>query len=141
MSAIQNRLSSLLLMVLVTFGMSVTTVRADAGDPTREDARLISATRVLEELTSSKDQRIPGWLLSRAYGVAVIPDVIKGAVVIGGRYGTGVLSIRGADGHFSNPVFVRLTGGSFGWQIGAQSADIVLIFASASSWSCWTPHR
>ena len=47
MSAIQNRLSSLLLMVLVTFGMSVTTVRADAGDPTREDARLISATRVL----------------------------------------------------------------------------------------------
>ena len=98
-----------------------------------EDARLITATQVLEQMRSSPDQSAPTWLLDRAYGVAVIPDVIKGAFMFGGRHGSGVMVARDKSGRFSNPVFVSLTGGSFGWQIGAQAADIVLIFATQKS--------
>jgi lipid-binding SYLF domain-containing protein len=100
---------------------------------TREDARLVTATQVLEELRATPDQHLPTWLLDRAYGVAVIPDVIKGAFFFGGRHGNGVLTSRDEAGRFSNPVFISLTGGSFGWQIGAQSADVVLIFATRRS--------
>jgi lipid-binding SYLF domain-containing protein len=100
---------------------------------TREDARLIVATQVLEELHAVPDQNIPTWLMDRAYGVAVIPDVVKGAFIFGIRHGNGALVSRDASGRFSNPVFMSLTGGSVGWQIGAQSADVVLIFATRRS--------
>ena len=100
---------------------------------TREDARLVTATQVLEELRTSPDQNVPTWLLDRAYGVAVVPDVIKGAIVFGGRHGNGVLVSRDAAGRFSNPLFISLTGGSVGWQIGAQASDIVLVFATRRS--------
>jgi len=99
----------------------------------REDARLITATQVLEQLRTAPDQNIPAWLLDRAYGVAVIPDVIKGAFIFGGRHGSGALAVRDSAGRFSNPVFISLTGGSWGLQIGAQSTDIVLVFASRRS--------
>ena len=99
----------------------------------REEARLITATQVLEEMHASPDQNIPAWLLDRAYGVAVIPDVIKGAFMFGGRHGSGAFVARDSAGRFSNPVFMSLTGGSWGFQIGAQSTDIVLIFASRKS--------
>ena len=100
----------------------------------REDARLVVARQVLEELHAVPDQNIPTWLMDRAYGVAVIPDVVKlGFFFLGGRHGTGALVSRDASGRFSNPVFIGLTGGSVGWQIGAQSADVVLIFATRRS--------
>jgi lipid-binding SYLF domain-containing protein len=100
---------------------------------TSDEAKLIQATSVLSELRSQPDQGIPTWLLDRAYGIAVIPDVIKGAFIFGGRHGTGVLSARNANGRFSNPAFISLTGGSWGFQIGAQSTDVVLIFATQRS--------
>src|SRR3954471_22866808 len=78
----------------------------------REDARLVTSTQVLEQLRSTPDQNVPAWLLDRAYGVAVIPDVIKGAFVFGGRHGNGVMVARDTSGRFSNPVFLSLTGGS-----------------------------
>lgn len=99
----------------------------------REEARLITATQVLDELRAQSDQSIPTWLFDRAYGVAVIPDVIKGAFIFGGRHGSGAFVARDSAGRFSNPVFMSLTGGSWGFQIGAQSTDIVLIFASRKS--------
>jgi len=106
---------------------------ATAAEQTREDARLITATQVLEELRATPDQNVPDWLLQRAYGIAVIPEVIKGAFVLGGRYGKGVLSVRDPKGRFSNPIFISLTGGSVGWQVGATSTDVVLVFATPRS--------
>ena len=104
-----------------------------SGSHAREDARLITATQVLEELRQTPDQNVPDWLMQRAYGVAVIPEVIKGAFMFGGRYGNGALSVRDASGHFSNPIFITLIGGSVGWQIGATSTDVVLIFVTPRS--------
>lgn len=98
-----------------------------------EEARLVTATQVLEELRSTPDQNVPSWLLDRAYGVAVIPNVIKGGFIFAGRGGRGALVGRDAQGRFSNPVFIKLVGGSVGWQVGAQASDIVLVFATKRS--------
>jgi lipid-binding SYLF domain-containing protein len=96
----------------------------------REEGRLLTASEVLEELRSGRDQVIPDRLLERAYGIAVIPDLTKVAFFAGGRRGHGVLVVRDKQGRFTDPVFVTMTGGSFGWQWGVQSADIVLVFTT-----------
>jgi lipid-binding SYLF domain-containing protein len=106
---------------------------AAAAEAGREEARLITATQVLDELRATPDQNVPDWLMQRAYGVAVIPEVIKAAFVFGGRHGNGVLTVRDASGRFSNPIFITLTGGSVGWQVGATSTDVVLVFVTARS--------
>jgi lipid-binding SYLF domain-containing protein len=120
-----------LLLLAALFLPAVPAPAQDA--PTREDARLVTATEVLDMLRATPDQNIPGWLMQRAYGVAVIPDVLKGAFLFGGRYGNGVLTVRNAQGRFSNPIFITLAGGSVGWQIGATSTDVVLVFVTQRS--------
>lgn len=96
----------------------------------REEARLLVASEVLEELRGVRDDAIPDRLLDRAYGIAVIPSTTKIAFFAGGRRGHGVLVVRDKNGRFTDPVFVTLTGGSFGWQWGIQSTDIVLVFTT-----------
>ncbi len=88
------------------------------------------ASQVLEELRNSRDQFIPDWLLERAYAIAVIPDMAKAAFFVGGRHGNGALVVRDKDGRFTNPVFITMTGGSFGFQWGVQATDIVLVFTT-----------
>jgi lipid-binding SYLF domain-containing protein len=93
---------------------------------------MLVATQVLEEMTAMPDQGVPDWLLARAHGIAVVPDVVKVGLGIGGRRGKGVLVVRDSQGQWTNPVFVTLTGGSFGWQAGVQSTDVILVFTSAA---------
>ncbi len=97
---------------------------------TRQEIRLMQATQVLTELQNSPDQNVPTWLLERAYAVAIVPDVIKVGFIGGARRGSGVLVVRKDDGHWSNPIFINLTGGSIGFQIGVQSSDVMLVFTS-----------
>ena len=101
-----------------------------AGAQAREEGRLLMASQVLQEMRGSRDQAIPDRLLERAYGIAVIPDTTKIAWFLGGRRGHGVLVVRDKDGRFSSPVFVTMTGGSFGFQWGVQSTDVVLVFTT-----------
>src|SRR3984893_8583855 len=96
----------------------------------REQGRLLTASQVLEELRGTRDEAIPERLLERAYGIAVIPDLTKVAFFAGGGRGHGVLVVRDKQGRFTNPVFITMTGGSFGWQWGVQSTDIVLVFTT-----------
>ncbi len=106
---------------------------ADTWAGAREEGRLLVATEVLEEIQGMPDSRLPDTLLSRAYGIAVIPDVTKVAFIFGGRHGNGVLVVRdNLNTPWSNPVFVSLTGGSWGFQAGAQSSDIILVFTTKS---------
>ena len=79
------------------------------------------------------DQRAPDWLLARAHGIAVIPNVVKVGLVIGGRGGKGVLVVRNAQGGWSNPSFITLGGGSWGLQAGVQSADLLLVLTTDRS--------
>ncbi len=95
---------------------------------TPEEGRLINATEVLEQLAAIPEESIPPALLNSAYGVAVIPGVLKVGLVVGGRYGKGVLTVRQPDGQWSPPSFIRIAAGSVGWQAGAQSSDLILVF-------------
>jgi lipid-binding SYLF domain-containing protein len=104
-----------------------------ASAQSREEARLLLATQVVEELSAMPDQQAPDWLLARAHGIAVIPSVVKVGLGIGGRGGKGVLVVRNSQGGWSNPVFITLGGGSFGWQAGVQSADILLVLTTERS--------
>jgi lipid-binding SYLF domain-containing protein len=111
-------------------GLAIATAAGVAHAQAREQARLLTSSQILEELRSSRDQGIPDWLLQRAYGIAVIPDMTKIAWFFGARRGHGVLIVRDRDGHFTSPAFITMTGGSFGFQWGVQSSDIVLVFTT-----------
>jgi lipid-binding SYLF domain-containing protein len=115
-------------LVAALFAVSLMNI-AHAG--AREEGRLLTATEVLEEIRGAPDARLPDTLLAHAYGIAVIPDVTKIAFIFGGRHGNGVLSVRDKlTAPWSNPAFVALTGGSWGFQAGAQSSDIILVFTT-----------
>ncbi|HET8941784.1 MAG TPA: lipid-binding SYLF domain-containing protein [Rudaea sp.] len=94
----------------------------------REIARADNALRVLKEIVMAPDKRLPSDLMRNAHAIAVIPDVLKAGFVIGGRHGVGLLSIKTADGVWSNPSFISMTGGSVGFQAGVQSTDVILVF-------------
>ncbi len=100
---------------------------------TKEEKRVTDATDVVDQILRIPEKAIPPALLSRAYAVAVIPNVIKVGFGLGARRGKGILAVRNNDRTWSNPSFITLTGGSFGWQIGAQSTDIILVFKTRAS--------
>ena len=108
----------------------VGSVRADSAGELVE--RLRKATSVLGEMASGKqDTAIPREMLARARAIAVFPQVKKGAVIVGGRHGQGVMSVkRASDGRWSAPAFFTVGGGSFGLQLGGQVIDLVLIVMS-----------
>lgn len=89
-------------------------------------ARIDAARVVLQQIMGAKDRTIPIDILHSATCVAVVPGMLKGAFVFGAQYGQGVVTCRTGHG-WSAPVFIRLAGGSFGFQIGAQSTDLVLV--------------
>jgi lipid-binding SYLF domain-containing protein len=98
-----------------------------------EEARALLAVDVLDEMQALPELRIPDALLRRAQGIAIIPDMARGALLIGGRGGKGVLLVRNADGQWSNPAFITVGGISFGWQFGVQTVDVVLVFTTRES--------
>ncbi len=99
----------------------------------REDERARNAVRVLTEVQAIPESAIPDRLLEDAKAIVVVPDTVKIALALGGRRGHGLLSVKNADGTWSNPSFVRLTGGSIGFQAGVQSSDVVLVFRNDRS--------
>ena len=122
-----TRLSTALLAAaLILFSVQATAA-------SKYERRMDNAIQVIEQFGAIPEQGIPPSMLSDAYAVAVLPNVIKLGFGVGGRFGTGVLVVRKPDGQWSNPAFVNLGGGSFGLQIGAQSTDIVLVFKTRRS--------
>lgn len=111
---------------LCALALSAGTLSARAADMSKLNDRLGDSSQVLNEIMSTPDKGIPQSILAGASCVVVVPHYKKGAFVIGAQYGKGVATCRTARG-WSAPVFVRLEGGSFGWQIGGQSTDLVLI--------------
>jgi lipid-binding SYLF domain-containing protein len=122
--AIQALVPRLLLILLLGFAAG----SAMAGSV--EDARARNAVRVLTDIQAIPESAIPDKLLDEAHAIVVVPDSLKIGLIFGGRRGEGLLSVKAADGTWSNPSFVSLTGGSVGLQVGVQSSDIVLVFRS-----------
>ncbi len=106
--------------------ISAGSLPALAADHGKMDERLQSATDVIQEVMATPDKAIPRSILAGASCVAVIPSYKKAAFLVGGQYGQGVATCRTGHG-WSAPTFVRLSGGSFGFQAGGQSTDLVLV--------------
>lgn len=114
-----------LTVLMISLGIATAAV---AGP--QEDERARQSVRVLTDIQQIPESSIPDKLLDEARGIVVVPDSLKVGLVLGGRRGHGLLSVKNPDGTWSNPSFVKLTGGSIGFQAGVQSADIVLVFRS-----------
>jgi SH3 domain-containing YSC84-like protein 1 len=98
----------------------------DTADTRKLETRLENSRRVLEEIEGSKLNVIPRGIASMAKCVAIVPGLVKGAIAVGAEYGQGVATCRTEHG-WSGPVFIRMAGGSFGFQIGGQGTDLVLV--------------
>ncbi|HBG08175.1 MAG: hypothetical protein A2075_18260 [Geobacteraceae bacterium GWC2_58_44] len=114
---------SLAMIALLLVGFWATTALAK-----NEAKKVKESAQVLSEIMKIPEKGIPPVLLRDAKAVAIIPRVLKGAFVVGGRHGTGVLLVRGEDMRWSDPLFVSITGGSVGWQVGGTSTDLILVF-------------
>ena len=99
---------------------------ADTVDKTKLDERLANAQNTLESVMGEKDKAIPDQIAKKAYCVAVVPGLIKGAFIVGAEYGQGVATCRTSHG-WSGPVFIRMAGGSWGFQIGGKGTDLVMV--------------
>jgi SH3 domain-containing YSC84-like protein 1 len=102
------------------------TVAASATDMEKLNQRIEAAHQVLHELMDTPDKGIPEDVAASATCVAVVPGFKKGAFIVGGQYGQGVVTCRTGHG-WSAPAFIQLTGASFGLQAGGQSTDLVLL--------------
>jgi lipid-binding SYLF domain-containing protein len=113
------------LLAMLLIACSGVAARA-ANDHDKLNDRLDSARDVLESIMSVPDKAIPDGIARNAKCIAVIPGVVKGAFIVGAEYGQGVVTCRTHHG-WSGPVFIRLAGGSFGFQVGGQGTDLVLV--------------
>jgi lipid-binding SYLF domain-containing protein len=116
----KKTLSLICISFMLTSAAFAATTRENLQD------RIDAAKAVVDEIMKAQDRSIPLDVLRHATCVAVVPGLIKGAFVFGGQYGQGVVTCRTGHG-WSAPVFIRMAGGSFGFQIGGQSTDLVLV--------------
>jgi len=123
------RFARALVSIAIGSLLVATSVRAQDKPDEKLGKRAQRASEVLSELVSVPDRSPPKSLLNSATCIAVIPGVVQAGLGVGGRFGFGVASCRTPSG-WSAPVFVGLKGGSFGFQIGGQSADVVLVFVN-----------
>jgi len=129
MNSIQQKSMSMKMLKLLSVPalMSVMLILVSATELSKEAERLQNATKVITTFANS-DESIPQELLKQSEGLVIIPKMINAGLGIGGKRGKGVAVVKLPDGSWSNPVFITLTGGSFGFQIGVQSVDLVLVF-------------
>jgi SH3 domain-containing YSC84-like protein 1 len=113
-----------LLSILFFAGLSATAFAAS--DQQKLDARLNASQTVIDEIMSAPDKAVPDDIARKAVCVAVVPGMVKGAFIFGAEYGQGTVTCRTPQG-WSAPVFIRMEGGSFGFQAGGQGTDLVLV--------------
>jgi lipid-binding SYLF domain-containing protein len=114
------------LVALLLISTSLFAADDDDKDQGKAVDRLEAAGTVLDEIQAAPDQGIPADVLGSAECVAVVPSMLNGAFIVGARYGRGVASCRTKTG-WSAPAFFLVTGGSFGFQIGGQAVDLVML--------------
>jgi lipid-binding SYLF domain-containing protein len=98
----------------------------DESKESKATDRVQASADVLNEIQSAPDSGVPQEILSHAECVAVVPSMLKGGFIVGAKYGRGVASCRTAKG-WSAPAFFLVEGGSFGFQIGGQAVDLVML--------------
>ena len=112
--------------LLLTLIASLCSFSFAADDETKALERVQAAADVLSEIQGAPDKGIPQEVLGSAECVAVVPSMLKGGFIVGAKYGRGLASCRTPKG-WSAPAFFVVTGGSFGFQIGGQAVDLVML--------------
>jgi lipid-binding SYLF domain-containing protein len=107
---------------------AATFAAASRPDTRDERERAEKAAAALDSIMAAPDQEIPADLLAKAHGIAVVPNVVKGAFLAGGRFGKGLVSARDENGEWGTPLYIDIGGGSFGLQIGVEATDLILVF-------------
>jgi lipid-binding SYLF domain-containing protein len=115
--------TKLLTLICIT-GMTASAFAAS--DKAALDQRLENSRIIINEIMQTPDSGIPDGIMKQATCVAVVPSLKKAAFIVGGQYGQGVVTCRTGHG-WSAPAFIRMAGGSFGFQIGGQGTDLVLV--------------
>ena len=123
----QNRVFAAMLALAITCPVS-----AHAVSENSLAKKSIRAARVLQEVATAPDKSIPLSLLKKAVCIATIPDVVRAAFGFGAQGGLGMVSCRTATG-WSNPSYLKIVGGSWGFEIGVSAMDTVLVFVSANA--------
>ncbi len=114
-----------ILMGLIPAVVITVTLPAQAEDG---EEQIQNAADTFASFMANPNQRIPRSVMRQAQGIAIIPNVTTAGFIFGGTGGSGIITVKDDQGRWSNPIFVGLSGGSFGLQAGAKSSDIVLIF-------------
>lgn len=118
-------MKKLILVAAVAFTPLMATLMAKDNEPAK---RLESAAAVFSEIMGTPDKGIPQEMLEHAHCIVIVPDLKTGAFIVGGKYGKGILSCRNKVGPgWSAPGTVRIEGGSFGFQIGGSSTDLIML--------------
>jgi lipid-binding SYLF domain-containing protein len=94
---------------------------------------VLDATTVFAQAMAGQDTQIPRSVLANAQGIAIVPGMVRGAFVVGLQYGKGVLVTRDPTGNWQTPRMIQMAGGSFGYQIGVQATDLILVFRTPQS--------
>lgn len=118
-----------LMITLVTVGLGWTTQLNAAP---RDRATIDNAIDVLDAMIEARQFKMPPALLRDCHAVIIAPDVVKGGFLVAGRHGHGVMLIRNKDG-WTNPIFITITGGSFGFQAGVSATDVFLVIRNQKS--------
>ena len=117
-----KRILSIALLAFTSVGVA----SAEGSSVAKLNERIAAAHAVLHELMDTPDKGVPLDIAAKATCVAVVPGFKKGAFLVGAQYGQGVATCRTAKG-WSAPVFIQITGASFGFQAGGESTDLVLV--------------
>jgi lipid-binding SYLF domain-containing protein len=121
-------LTSLKHVLLLSLILFATTVEAQD----KQQQKLDASTKVVQEFGKLRES-IPKQLMQKTEGIIIIPGLINASFMVGGKRGKGIAMVKNENGTWSNPVFLTLTGGSFGFQAGIQSVDLVLVFLNKNS--------
>jgi len=116
---------------IIFMSLLFTTASAQDSDEqntsSKQEEKIEASSKVLKDFAGMKEN-IPQDLLKITQGIIVVPKLINAGFVLAGKRGKGIAMVKLEDGTWSNPVFVTITGGSVGFQIGVQAVDLVLIF-------------
>lgn len=121
-----------LAVIFSTIVFSAKSQDNETAQDSKEAEKISSSIDVLNEFTTMKGN-IPAELLKITQGIIIIPAMKNAGFVVGAKRGKGIAVVKNQDGTWSNPIFITLTGGSFGLQVGVQSVDLVLIFKKRST--------
>ena len=120
-------------MRIISFGILFTLflVSGTWADGSKQRKILRTSQLILEEIQKSPDQQIPMNLISKAKAIIVFPTMLKAGFFVGARYGKGIAAVRTEEtGEWGPPTFLYTTGGSFGFQFGMETVDLILLVMS-----------